>query len=113
MGEHVFTTGRRGDKPLGGFTQARAKIAKNFKASEPWTLHDLRRTFSTHLTSMGIPRLIVSRALNHVEGGVTQIYDRHSYLPEKRHAMDAWGRKLESIIRAESDKVVELAQRQR
>jgi len=60
---------------------------------------------------MGIPRLTVSRALNHVEGGVTQIYDRHSYLPEKRHALDAWSRKLESIIRPAPGKVVELADR--
>lgn len=40
---------------------------------------------------MGIPRLVVSKILNHVESGVTAIYDRHSYDAEKREALAKWG----------------------
>ena len=29
---------------------------------------------------------------------MTAIYDRHSYDPEKRTALEAWGRRLEAII---------------
>jgi hypothetical protein len=36
----------------------------------------------------GVPRLVVSKNLNHVETGVTAVYDRHSYDPEKRAALD-------------------------
>jgi integrase len=60
--------------------------------------HDLRRTAASHMTGMGIPRLVVSKILNHVERGVTAVYDRHSYDLEKREALDAWGRKLKEII---------------
>jgi hypothetical protein len=35
---------------------------------------------------------------NHAERDVTAVYDRHSYDPEKRTALDAWGRRLEAIV---------------
>jgi len=59
--------------------------------------HDLRRTAASHMTGMGIPRLVVGKILNHVETGVTAIYDRHSYDQEKRQALDAWGAHVEQL----------------
>jgi len=57
--------------------------------------HDLRRTGATNMTGerIGVPRFVVSAVLNHVSemGGITQVYDRNEYLPEKRKALDAWG----------------------
>jgi integrase len=60
--------------------------------------HDLRRTAASHMTSMGISRLVVAKILNHVERGVTAVYDRHSYDCEKREALDAWGLRLWEIV---------------
>jgi hypothetical protein len=51
---------------------------------------------------MGISRLTVSKLLNHAESGVTAVYDRHSYDPEKRQALEAWGQRLQEIITGES-----------
>jgi integrase len=65
--------------------------------------HDLRRSMASHLTGMGIPRLTVSKLLNHVESGITAVYDRHGYDDEKRMALDAWSRKLEAIINGATD----------
>jgi len=78
-----------------------------------WTPHDLRRTAASHMTSAGISRLTVSKILNHAEGGVTAVYDRHSYDAEKRQALELWGRRLEAIIRGEEEpgNVVALKQR--
>jgi integrase len=61
--------------------------------------HDLRRTAASHMTGMGIPRLVVSKVLNHVERGVTAVYDRHSYDWEKRQALEAWARRLQGLVR--------------
>ncbi len=61
--------------------------------------HDLRRTAASCMASMGIPRFVIARILNHVETGVTAVYDRHSYDREKREALEAWGRRLEEILR--------------
>jgi hypothetical protein len=52
------------------------------------------------MTSMGISRLVVGKLLNHVEPGVTAVYDRHSYDREKREALEAWGERLEKIVTA-------------
>ncbi|HIG50388.1 MAG TPA: site-specific integrase, partial [Gammaproteobacteria bacterium] len=37
--------------------------------------HDLRRTVASQITAMSFPRLTVSKILNHVESGVTAVYD--------------------------------------
>jgi hypothetical protein len=44
---------------------------------------------------------VIGRVLNHAERDVTAVYDRHSYDAEKRTALEAWGRKLESIVSGE------------
>ncbi len=60
--------------------------------------HDLRRTAASLMVGGGVPRLVVSKILNHVETGVTAVYDRHSYDAEKRAALDYWGNRLEQIV---------------
>ena len=48
-----------------------------------------------------VPRLVVSKILNHVDSGVTAVYDRHSYDAENRAALEVWGRHVEAIVRGE------------
>jgi len=69
-----------------------------FKDINHFTPHDLRRTAASHMTALGVSRLIVSKLLNHVENSVTAIYDRHTYDKEKQAAMDAWSMELKRII---------------
>ena len=60
--------------------------------------HDLRRTVSTMMTSMGIPLLTVSKILNHAKGGVTdKHYDHYAYDKEKKEALIKWGKKVAKI----------------
>jgi integrase len=60
--------------------------------------HDFRRTAASKMTGMGIPRLTVKKILNHVEQEITAVYDRHSYDPEKREALEAWAKRLMAAI---------------
>ena len=46
------------------------------------------------MRSAGIPRLTVKRILNHLDGDVTDIYDRYSYDAEKREALETWVSRL-------------------
>lgn len=57
-----------------------------------------------------LPRLVVSKILNHADRETTAIYDRHSYDAEKKHALDAWGNKRAQITRdtEETTNVVDL-----
>ena len=50
------------------------------------------------MTGMGIPRLVLGKILNHVEPGVTAVYDRHSYDREKREALEAWSKRLTLMV---------------
>jgi len=71
--------------------------AEHFKVDH-FTPHDLRRTAASMMTASGVQRLTVSKILNHVETGITSVYDRHSYDKEKRKALRSWGLQLETIL---------------
>lgn len=71
--------------------------------------HDLRRTAASHMASIGVPRLVISKVLNHVETGITAVYDRHSYDAEKRDALSSWAMYLMNILEGrEEPRVVPL-----
>lgn len=53
--------------------------------------HDLRRTAATHMAILGTTRLTISKLLNHSDGTITGVYDRHSYDSEKMKALESWG----------------------
>ena len=63
-----------------------------------WILHDLRRTVETRMAGLGIRKEIVNRVLNHAAGPITETYDLHGYLPEKRDALQSWADELEAIV---------------
>ncbi len=67
-----------------------------------FTPHDLRRTVASQLGSLGVDRLVISKVLSHAEGGVTAVYDRHSYDQAKRVALTRWEGKLQSILTGET-----------
>lgn len=72
-------------------------VYKRLGHSEPWTLHDLRRTFSTTLNNMGIAPHVVEQLLGHTLGGVMAVYNRSQYLPEKLDALNKWMERLDII----------------
>jgi integrase len=66
-----------------------------------FTLHDLRRTVRTGLARLGVPPHIAERVLNHKARGIVATYDTHSYLDEKRDALQKWADHLKSIPAAQ------------
>lgn len=73
---------------------------------EQFTPHDLRRTAATFMGSMGFMDEIIDAVLNHVKQGIIRTYNRHGYDKEKQQALEAWERKLNSIITATENKVI-------
>jgi len=76
-----------------------------------WTLHDLRRTFSSGWARLRIPTEVTERALNHTSGsfgGIAGVYNLHDYEFERRAAMEAWGRHVSSLIESARDNMVPL-----
>ena len=60
---------------------------------------------------LGIPRLIVSKILNHADRDITAVYDRASYDRDKRRALNVWGDRVEEVVSGKPrvDNVVKLA----
>jgi integrase len=81
-------------------TRAVSRICARHKipAGSP---HDIRRSGATTLVGrFGVSRLVAGFILGHTakEGAsVTGVYDRHSYIPEKRAALEKWADHLSAI----------------
>jgi integrase len=67
-----------------------AKLAKGGVTMPRWTLHDLRRTFSTRLHDAGVEPLVIEALLAHKQQGVAGVYNRASFRDAKRAALGRW-----------------------
>ena len=110
VSDWLFPSPKGGPVDPHAFTRAVSRLRKVLEI-EAFTVHDLRRTAASHMASLGIPRLTLSKILNHVESGVTATYDRHSYDAEKRRALERWARHLEGQFEQQKSNVVPLPQR--
>ena len=82
-------------------TRAVNRVCSRLKLP-PASPHDFRRTGATTLTGerYGVRRFIVGKVLGHTAhdgAAVTSVYDRNDYLADKRRALEAWGRHLETL----------------
>lgn len=76
---------------------------KAFLKIDDFSPHTLRATAATHMASMRISGEKISRILNHAKKGVTeQHYNQYNYDDEKRHALEAWGKRLSEICEGKS-----------
>jgi integrase len=123
--EHVFTMARKGDRPVSGWDKIKKRLDKIIAqtvageageeldtekhAMDHWTIHDLRRTVRTNLPKLGITPDTAERVLGHTIGRVRGVYDRHAYDEQKRHALEAWARHVETLIGGKpKDNIVEM-----
>lgn len=71
-------------------------------SDEEWTPHDLRRTGSTIMQSLGVSEHVRERCLNHVVGGkIGRVYGRYDFAKEKREAWQVLGDRLDAILGSE------------
>lgn len=64
-----------------------------------WTPHDLRRTGSTLMQSLGVQEHVRERCLNHTIGGkLGRVYGRYEFANEKRAAWKLLGERIEAIL---------------
>jgi integrase len=97
-------------------TRAKAAAATGTTATPlaPWCVHDLRRVVATGLQRLGVRLEVTEAVLNHISGsrgGITGVYQRHSWATEKRAALDAWAAHVLAMVeqRPAASNVVNLA----
>ncbi len=89
----------KGKNPFNGFSKAKRRLDEATPEVASWRLHDLRRTAKTLMMRAGVRPDISERVLGHVIPGVEGVYDRHSYLDEKRDALEKLATMVDDIVR--------------
>lgn len=90
------------------FDANRKPVTENKLGIADFTPHDLRRTAATYISQLGIMDEIIDAVLNHTKQGVIRTYNLNRYDKEKKQALEAWERKLQSIITGKKCKVMPL-----
>ncbi len=110
---YVFTT--NGRSPISGFSKCKKALDEAMQRTAGrspvphWTLHDLRRTAATGMSRIGIKPEVVEACLNHVSGakaGVAGVYNRYSYLAEKKTAFERWANHIQAVVSGKRGNVV-------
>lgn len=78
-----------------------------------FTPHDLRRTFSTGLAKLGFHDEIIDMVTGHKKQGIIKVYNRHKYDAEKQQALEAWERKLLSLITENQNNILPMIRKKR
>jgi integrase len=92
------------------------KELRQLAGVDNWTLHDLRRTARTEIAGLKnaagqrVGADIAERVLGHVIGGVRGVYDRYTYLDEKREALELWAGRIREIVNPPPTNIVPLRQ---
>ena len=88
---------RRGENP--------AKVT----VAATWTNHDIRRSVRSNLSRLKVSEETREAVMAHVRPGIKGTYDLHTYLDEKREALELWAARLRSIVEPPPANVVSLA----
>jgi integrase len=99
--KHMF--GRRSDNGFWGWSYAKIAIDQrihltNGQPLSAWRLHDIRRSFRTGLSRIGVAPHIAERAINHAKGGLDAIYDKHHFEAEVGVALKAWAEHITNLV---------------
>ena len=112
-GDLVFSP--NGVSPLSHFDRIKRIIDAKMKPATPWTWHDVRRSTASGLAGLGVAVPVVEKILAHRSGtfrGIVSTYQRHSFIPEMRSALERWSEHLDRLVRgAPATKVVPIGRR--
>jgi integrase len=109
--EFVFGIGQRG---FYGWTRSMVRLNDRVAAVagsrlDHWTVHDLRRTAATRMADLGVQPHIIEAVLNHAGGhkaGVAGVYNRSTYEPEKRQALDILAEHVLAVVEGRDSKIM-------
>lgn len=94
-------------KPV--FDEKGEPLTENKLGVDHFTPHDLRRTASTFMSQIGFMDEIIDAVLNHTKQGIIRTYNLNRYDKEKQQVLEAWERKLNSIVEGkEGGKVISI-----
>jgi integrase len=109
----IFTTS--GVSPLDHLDRLKRAIDAEMKPASPWTWHDIRRSTASGLAGLGVAVPTVEKILAHRSGtfrGIVSVYQKHSFIPEMRVALERWSEHLDRLVRGVPEtKIVPIGRR--
>jgi len=96
----IFPSRISGEKPFNGWGKAKQTFDEEIDVFN-YTLHDLRRTYSSSMAKLGVPIHVTEKLLNHVSGtvsGIAAVYNRHTYMEEMRDAVMRFDEHLIELV---------------
>lgn len=107
--EFVFP-GRTRGSAISGWSKRQADLIE--KSGVTFTLHDLRRTFRSGLTRLGVDPDLAEMMLNHQRAELLQIYDHEPRMDERHGAAARWAIHIEGLQRSpDGENVVRISDR--
>ncbi|MCO5139944.1 MULTISPECIES: integrase family protein [unclassified Shinella] len=94
----LFPSMRTGGQ-MSGWNKLKAGLVK--ESGVDFTFHDLRRTFRTGLSRLGVDTETAELALGHARENLIEIYDRGNGSEKLTQAFELWGCHVERIVKAE------------
>jgi integrase len=85
-----------------------AKLKAEGREMSPFTVHDLRRTASTHLHETGFNSDWIEKALAHEQKGVRAVYNKAEYGPQRREMLQVWADMVDAWIAGSGAGIVPL-----
>jgi integrase len=88
-------------KMFGKKVDSKKKPHDNLMATENieyFTVHDLRRTFRSLLSSIRVDSYTAERCLNHKIGGTAGVYDQYDYYPQRQEALEKLSHLLNELV---------------
>jgi integrase len=79
------------------WSAAKARLDKLCGVTD-WRTHDLRRTMRSGLGRFGVNVVVAEMCLGHRQSGIVGVYDRHSYLDERRAALLKWEQHVMGLV---------------
>lgn len=67
------------------------------RLNQRFTPHDLRRTFTSRLSDLGVMPHVIEKLLNHKMEGVMAVYNRAEFWPERVAAQVLWDKQLRKL----------------
>ena len=101
---YLFSPVGKAGRPFSAWSKNKIKLDRRLNFSDPFTLHDLRRTWATNAPRLDIAPHIAERILSHASPGqnkVHAIYDRYKYRDEMRTAAEKMESHILSLVHAD------------
>jgi integrase len=105
----VFGSVRHG---FTGFSYPLRELRRALSATgyitEPWRLHDIRRTVRSELGDLGVEPWIAEQILAHVRAGIEDVYNKAKLEKQMRTALQLWADRLNSIVTDSETNILQL-----